>query len=376
MNGHRRAEAIINLAALRHNLQQVRRAAPTCKVMAAIKANAYGHGLIEVAQALSNADALAVATIDEANTLRQQGIVQPIVLLDGVLEAIELQEAAANDIAVVFHQSLHIEWLQSLRLTKPLKVWLKLDSGMHRLGLSRDEFLSANAQLNASNQVQKPLGLLSHLACADEKDSHYTNEQLKQFENATQTLIGERSLANSAGILGWPQTHFDWVRPGIMLYGASPFASEMAAVHHLQPVLTLRSRIIAVRQLKQGDAVGYGGIWTAPKDTIMGVVAMGYGDGYPRHAQNGTPVLIHGKRAPLIGRVSMDLICVDLGTRSDVQIGDPVTLWGDGLPIEEIAEKAGTISYELLTGITQRVNRLIVDPPHHQIHQSKSEADN
>lgn len=350
----RRTQVSINLTALRHNLQRVHQAAPGCRVMAAIKANGYGHGLVRVAQALKDSDSFGVACLDEALRLRAAGITAPITLLEGFFHADELPLIEQHQLDLLLHHEHQIAALERATLRTPIRVWLKIDTGMHRLGVSPESAPSLWHRL-ASHPALQPMGQMTHLACADERDHPATGQQLHQFAQATEGLPGERAIANSAGILGWPETHSDWVRPGIMLYGVSPFVGSHAAEHDLHPVMTLSSELIAVNVLQKGDKVGYGGAWVCPETMPVGVVAVGYGDGYPRHAVNGTPVLVNGRRVPLIGRVSMDMICVDLRAQPQAQIGDPVVLWGDGLPVEDVAVVAGTIPYELLCGVTQRV---------------------
>ena len=359
----RAAWAQINLSALRLNLQQVRRRAPNTRVVAMIKANGYGHGSVRVARALDGADAFGVASIDEALELRSAGITQRIVLLEGVSEAAELQQVQQERLDIVVHHESQLQLLHHAtpNAASPMQVWVKLDTGMHRLGFAPAQFPEVLRRVRASVGIASDLILMTHLASADERNSNVTMQQVACFEKFTHAQHSARSMANSAGILAWPMTHYDWVRPGLMLYGISPFADTCAAQEGLQPVMTIKSRLIAVNQFKQGDAIGYGGTWTCPQDMPVGVVAFGYGDGYPRHAVSGTPILINGQRVPLVGRVSMDMITVDLRSQPQAQVGDPVVLWGQGLPIEEIARCAGTIPYELVCGITQRVRMTEVD---------------
>lgn len=330
-------------------------------MVAAVKADGYGHGLVRVARTL-NADAFAVAGIEEALTLREAGIARPILLLEGVFEAAELPLCAHHDLEIAVHHPEQARMLETARLERPVRIWLKIDTGMHRLGLEPETTPVVFQRLRNCPSVATTIGLMSHLARADERDRDYTLRQLRTFEAATAGLTGERSLANSAGILGWPRTHFDWVRPGIMLYGASPFVNSLAPAEDLRPVMTLHTRLISIKRLRQGEPVGYGGTWTCPEDMAVGVAAVGYGDGYPRHAPSGTPVLLDGRAAALIGRVSMDMITVDLRQHPEARIGDPVVLWGEGLPVECIAQAAGTISYTLLCGVTARVKREVLDP--------------
>lgn len=350
----RGTQVSINLAALRHNLQCVRQAAPGCRVMAAVKANGYGHGLVRVAKALVDSDAFGVACINEGLQLRAAGISAPITLLEGFFHADEIPLIEQHRLDLLLHHPDQIVALEQAAFEKPIRVWLKIDTGMHRLGVSPESAASHWRRLERHPRLQT-VGQMTHLACADEPGHPVTPQQLEGFRRATDGLPGERAIANSAGILGWPDSHADWVRPGIMLYGVSPFVGGRAAEHGLKPVMTLSSQLIAVKMVKKGNTVGYGGSWNCPEDMPVGVVAAGYGDGYPRHVGNGTPVLLNGRRVPLIGRVSMDMICVDLRSQPDARMGDPVVLWGEGLPAEEIAEAAGTIAYELLCGITPRV---------------------
>lgn len=347
-------EAHIDLAALRHNLDRVRGAAPGRRIMAIIKANAYGHGMVRVANALSDVDAFAVARLEEALQLRQAGVVTPIVLLEGFLETNELNEITAHNLQVVIHHEYQVQVLERARLAKPVIAWLKIDTGMHRLGVRVEQAVALWQRLQRCSAVSE-LRLMTHLASADDRSSEQTEQQLEAFRHVISGMQGAMSIANSAGILGWPRSHGDWVRPGIMLYGVSPFMAGKGEEEGLQPVMTLRSCLIAINQARQGDAIGYGASWVCPEDMPVGVIACGYGDGYPRHAVPGTPVLVNGERVPLIGRVSMDMICVDLRQQPRADVGDPIVLWGKGLPVEEVAMRASTIPYELLCGVTGRV---------------------
>jgi alanine racemase len=353
--------AIINLAALRHNLRRVREIAPRSRVMAVVKANAYGHGITAVARALSETDAYAVASLDEALVIRRAGLVHPIILLEGVFGADELDEAARNGCEVVVHESSQLALLEASHLQHSLGVWLKVDSGMNRLGFPLDQARSTWQRLSAVKAVRGPVRLMTHLACADDVNSPRTTQQLQAFAEATAGIEAERSIANSAGILAWPESHADWVRPGILLYGVSPFADRCGADEGLLPVMTMSTELIAIRHLHKGEAVGYGGAWIAPEAMTIGIAAIGYGDGYPRHAPNGTPARVRNQLAALVGRVSMDMIAVDLRNVADAKVGDPVLVWGAGLPVEQVARAAETIPYELLCGVTQRVKFSIVD---------------
>lgn len=351
----RPVRARIDLEALRHNLQQVRTAAPRSKVMAIVKANGYGHGLAEVARALEHADGFGVARLEEALALREAGIHKPVVLLEGFLDVRELEAAEHARLELVLHSDYQLELLEAARPGHPLRVWVKLDTGMHRLGFAPERFGEIRQRLQDLACVQQPPACLSHFACADERANPATEAQRQCFEAALEGQDGERSLANSAGLLGWPEAAYGWVRPGIMLYGVSPFVDALGAELGLRPVMTLETRLIAVRELHKGDAIGYGGSWVCPEDMRVGVAAIGYGDGYPRHAAAGTPVLVNGRRMALVGRVSMDMITLDLRGHEDARVGDRVVLWGEGLPVEDVARAADTIAYELLTGITGRV---------------------
>ena len=346
----------IDTQALKHNLTVVRTHAPGSKVMAVIKANAYGHGVLQAAAALDDADAFAVARIDEALALRAAGIRKNLLVLAGAHSAQELQQAAKLDVQVVIHHHAQLQLLQTTRLELPLRVWLKLDTGMHRLGFPPSETEQLLAQLHEMPNVSSVAGVLTHLANADDLGDDYTRQQLQTFFSATDGAELDRSIANSAAILAWADSHVEWVRPGIMLYGASPFS---AAVQELQPVMTFASTLISIKNVSAGAAIGYGGIWTAPEPMPVGVVAVGYGDGYPREMPSGTPLLLNGKPVPLVGRVSMDTLMVDLRQQPQAQVGDEVILWGKALPAETIASAANTIPYTLFCGITDRVTRRI-----------------
>lgn len=354
----RGTRAVIELPALRHNLRRARDAAPGRRVLAAIKADGYGHGLVRAARALEDADALGVACLQEALELRAAGVRAAIVLLEGFFHPDELPSVVAHGLEVVVHHPSQLQALEAFDAAPPIPVWLKIDTGMHRLGFPVDAAGDAWQRL-AACPAAAPVGAMTHLANADDPDDPATETQLAAFAQAVARCPGaERSVANSAGVLGWPASHSDWVRPGIMLYGISPFPGRDGAAEGLRPAMTLHSQLMAVNRLSAGDRVGYGGTWTAPEAMPVGVVAAGYGDGYPRHLPSGAPVLVNGRRVPLIGRVSMDMATVDLRSQPQARVGDPVVLWGNGLPVEEVAEWAGTIAYELVCGVTQRVARL------------------
>ncbi len=351
----RPTRAIIDLHALRHNLDRVRAAAPRQRVMAIVKADAYGHGLVRAARALAGADAFGVASLEEAQRLREAGVSQPVLLLEGCFAPEELEPASRLGLDLVIHHARQLEELEAAPLPAPVRVWLKLDTGMHRLGFAPGQVRALLGRLKVSRNVAGPVRLMTHLACADDPADHYTSLQVRVFREAVAGMQGETSLANSAGVLAWPEAHGDWVRPGIMLYGVSPFLAGKGADHDLVPVMTLQTRLIAVNACRRGDAIGYGATWVCPQDMPVGVAAVGYGDGYPRHAPTGTPVLVNGQRVPVVGRISMDMITLDLRTQPRAVPGDPVVLWGAGLPLEEVSRYAGTIAYELLCGVTGRV---------------------
>jgi alanine racemase len=351
------AHAILNLEAVQHNLQMVRRFAPDAKIMAVIKANGYGHGLLRIAEALQNADAFAVARVDEGIRLRKAGIKNRIAVLEGFSCAEELDELLLYQLDAVVHSFTQLEIFESRKEQEACAIWLKLDTGMNRLGFKPQEFNSVFQRLNQCSIISPPIRLMTHLANADDKQDATTHKQIRLFNDtvATVGLENERSIANSAGIIAWKDALTDWVRPGVMLYGISPFPDNTGKQLGLKPVMGLHSRLIAVKPIATGDKVGYSGTWVCEKPTTLGVVAVGYGDGYPRYAKAGTPVLVNGQRVPLIGRVSMDMITVDLATQPNAKPGDPVTLWGDSLAVEEIAFYADTIPYTLVCGVTQRV---------------------
>ncbi len=356
MSYKKAATAYIDTSALQSNLKKVQEIAPSSKILAVVKANAYGHGLDQIAATIgTSADAFGVARIEEALQLRAGGIVKPILLLEGFYSEQDLPILVTNNIQTAVHCVEQLEALENMTLENPVVVWLKVDSGMHRLGVNSDQYDEFVVRLKLCKNVAKPLRYMSHFACADERHNPVTAEQLERFSNLTAECSGERSIAASAALLTLPSTHFDWVRPGIILYGVSPFIDKSAQEMGFTPVMTLKSHLIAVREVKAGERVGYGGIWQAKQDTKIGVIAIGYGDGYPRTAPNNTPVLVNGRKVPLSGRVSMDMLTVDLGPDATDKVGDEATLWGQGLPAEEVAEHVGSIAYELVTKLTSRV---------------------
>jgi alanine racemase len=323
--------------------------------MAVVKANAYGHGLIMTAVGLAQADAFAVARLEEGIMLREAGITRPIVLLEGVFSAEQLTEAAVHRFEVVVHDPLQVKLLEDFRGSFRLTVWLKIDTGINRLGFRPEDFLAAYARLRALSVPLREIRVLTHLARADERDASATREQVRRFRAVTGSLGLATSIGNSAGIFGWSDAAGDWVRPGLALYGVSPFADVRGQELGLTPVMTLESAIIGLRWVPRGESVGYGGTWTAARESRIAIIAGGYGDGILRSLDGGSPVLIDGRRAPLVGRVSMDMIAVDVTDLPEPHVGTRCLLWGPGLPVEEIAAHAGTVSYEMLCGVRQRV---------------------
>ncbi|MBX9712959.1 MAG: alanine racemase [Pseudomonadaceae bacterium] len=352
----RPAQALIDLAALRHNYQLARQCSGG-KALAVVKADAYGHGAVVCAQALqAEADGFAVACIEEALELRAAGIDQPILLLEGFFEASELALIDQHQLWCVVHSLWQLDAIEQARLNRPLRVWLKLDSGMHRVGLFPEQYQAAYQRLQASGKVDK-IVLMTHFARADELDCTRTEEQLAVFNAAREGLQAEVSLRNSPAILGWPQVPSDWVRPGIMLYGATPFEQVQALAAQLKPVMTLQSKIISVRELPVGEPVGYAARFVAERPTRVGVVAMGYADGYPRHAPTGTPVAVDGQLTRIIGRVSMDMLTVDLTDLPQAGLGSRVELWGAQVLASDVAAQAQTIPYQIFCNL-RRVPRL------------------
>lgn len=353
-------EAIIDLSALKNNVAQVKRIAPHSKLMAAVKADAYGHGAIDVCQALHDSvDAFAVARLAEALALREAGITTRIVLLEGVFDAQELDAVAQHHLDLVVHQDYQLDLLAASSVITPIPVWLKVDTGMHRLGFPFEQLQSTYERLMALPCVEHPPKILSHFACADQQQHPLTEEQWQMFDAIHYEAV-EKSLANSAGVFSVEQSHYDWVRPGIALYGASPKEGRPPQDFDLQPVMHFQSKLIAVRPHKKNEPVGYGATWTSPTDTTLGIVAVGYGDGYPRHAKTGTPVFVNGRKVPLVGRVSMDMITVDLGADAKDLVGDSVELWGNHILIDEVAQHSDTISYELTSKLTRRVQKKFI----------------
>ncbi|MCK0751786.1 alanine racemase [Chromohalobacter japonicus] len=350
--------ADIDLGALRHNYRLACDQAPHSRAIAVLKAGAYGHGAVECANALADvAPAFAVASIEEAVALREAGIAQPIMLLEGFFDAEELLLIDAHRLWVAVHSDWQLDALLAFQPQAPIPTWLKLDSGMHRLGFAPEAFVARWQRLKAAPDQATDLHLMTHFATADALDPAYFRRQLACVEALRERLEAPVCLANSPATLAWPQTHGEWTRPGVMLYGSDPLEGANDASRALKPVMTLRSEVIAVRELETGEAVGYGGRWRAPRPSRIGVVACGYGDGYDRHAGDGTPVLVEGRRVPLAGKVSMDMLTVDLTEVPEAHIGSQVVLWGEGLSIDEVARHCDTISYTLMTGVLPRVPR-------------------
>lgn len=352
---HSLIRAEVSAAALRANLARIREVAPASKVMAVVKANAYGHGLVPTALCLADADAFAVARLEEALALRGAGVRKPIVLLEGVFNAEQLLEAARQNLQLVVHEAEQLALLEAAGVAHRFVVWLKIDTGMNRLGFRPEQFASALQRLTALGERLHEIRLLSHFASADERDNQLTREQLGQFQSLVADRRNACSLANSAALFALPQARLEWVRPGLALYGISPFADQVGSTLGLAPAMRLVSTVIAIRHVPAGETVGYGGVWRAARDSRIAIVAAGYGDGLPRSLPNGTPVMVNGHRGLLAGRVSMDMIAVDVSGLGAVQVGDEAVLWGPELAVEEIAAHAGTLAYELLCGVSQRV---------------------
>lgn len=353
----RATRAIIDLSAICQNYRLAKSLAPLSNAVAVIKADAYGHGAVRVALAMeSEVPAFGVACIEEAIELRDAGVQKPILLLEGFFTADELSVIAEKNFWTAIHSQQQIRVLQEAKLAAPVNVWLKLDSGMHRLGFESSEYRQAYECLRACGNVADVV-FMSHLSCADELDKPHTRQQAALFDQTVSGLAAQHSIANSPATLGWPELHRDWIRPGLMLYGASPFEHAHANADQLVAAMTLESEVIAIHDLSAGEAVGYAASFVCDKNTRVGTVAIGYGDGYSRYAGTGTPVMVHGQRTRIIGRVSMDMCAVDLTGLADIEVGSRVELWGRQLSINEVARHCGTIPYTLFTGVTKRVPR-------------------
>ncbi|CAA6808911.1 MAG: Alanine racemase (EC [uncultured Thiotrichaceae bacterium] len=356
----RPATVTIHGSALRHNLEVVREYAPHSKVMPAIKADAYGHGVAEVAKATESvADGFAVATIQEALQIREQSIDLPILVFQGAQRLKDLEMAFIHQLRLVVHHQHQIELLAQYSVQKQhqLDVALKLDTGMHRLGIVSDDFPDALSRLESNDGVSQDMWLMTHFACADDDQDRLTTDQIQLFDQLTDQVHLSKTMANSAGIVEWPTSHRDWVRPGIMFYGGNPLLKKSSKELGLQAAMTLRAPILVIRHLKVGDAVGYGSTWRAKAPTRVGVVACGYADGYPRHAPTGTPVWVNGRFSQLLGRVSMDLVVIDLKD-IEANAGDDVELWGENNPIDSVANYSETISYELMCHVGRLCHRI------------------
>ncbi|MFW6379277.1 MAG: alanine racemase [Guyparkeria sp.] len=352
----RRARLLIDAAAMRHNLGVAREAAGGRSVFAAVKADGYGHGLLTAARAFSAAgtDGFAVATPGEGVALREAGFAERILVMQGALLPDELEVAATRSLELVFHDPAQLELLERYDATLPVRgvrAWIKVDTGMHREGLMPERVAAARERLERSAAIDGRIGLMTHFARADEPDPAPTQRQIATFRSVAANWDGETSLCNSAGLLGSHAAGGDWVRPGIMLYGGNPFIFGEAAQHRLQAAMTLKTVLVAVREVPSGEPIGYGGRFIAPETMPVGLASVGYGDGYPRHAPDGTPILVNGRRCQVVGRVSMDLVTVDL-RGVEARVGDEVECWGGALSIDQIAQAAGTISYELMCQVS------------------------
>jgi alanine racemase len=347
--------ALIDTQAFVANYRHAKSLAPGARALAVVKANAYGHGAVPLARALGDeADAFGVACSEEAMELRESGIDNPIVLMEGVFDPAEIANAALHGFMLAVHSQTQLDWLLAARPPRPLDVWLKIDTGMHRLGFAPARLAEVHAQLAGCPHVGH-IVLMTHFARADETDTQATLNQLQTFRTNTGGIETAVSLANSAAVLAWPDTHADWIRPGLILYGASPI-DDGRPHPELRPVMRLESRLIAIHELAAGEAIGYGGRYVCDRPTRVGVVAIGYADGYPRHAPDGTPVAVNDRVTRLIGRVSMDMLTVDLTNQPDAQVGDRVQLWGDRVSATEVARHCDTIAYELFTRVGRRVH--------------------
>lgn len=352
----RPTKLVVEPSALLHNVAQIRRFAPGKQIIAMVKANAYGCGVRVVAPLLDGqVDAFGVACLEEALVIRSMGCTSPCILFQGLFSADELLLVAENQLGCVLHQPKQLEWLLNTPLPKPIKIWVKVNTGMHRLGFKIDELQAIMNALQGCPWVDIHIGLMTHLASADEPNKIENLQQISLFQNIHVEGFTQRSIANSAAIISFPQAHADVVRPGIMLYGVSPFSNQTATDLGLRPVMHFMSAITAIHHNPPCAQVGYSGTWSSDKASVIGIVAAGYGDGYPRHISVNTPVWVRGREVAIVGRVSMDMLSVDLTDHPDIQLGDPVELWGANVLVERIARSAGTIGYELLCQISERV---------------------
>lgn len=356
----RAAQAVINLSAIENNFNLAKSLAAGSKAIAIIKADAYGHGAVAVAKKLQgNADAFGVACIEEAIELRESGVSAPILLLEGFFSADELPVIAEQNFWTALHSVHQVEMIKNATLCQPINVWPKVDSGMHRLGLNAEEVVEVYQQLNEMDNVAD-IVLMSHMACADELDNDMSEQQIAFFDKAIASIDAPHSLANSPSILSLPQAHRDWIRSGLMMYGASPFTVPQEFADQLQPAMTFTTEVIAIREVPVNETVGYAASFKCDKPRKIGTVAIGYADGYDRHIGNGSPILVAGQRTQVAGRISMDMVTVDLTDVENVEVGSLVELWGENLPVAEVAEAASTIPYTLFTGVSKRVPRRYV----------------
>lgn len=358
----RTATAVLSTANLRHNLDVLKKKAPKSKIIAMVKANAYGHGIRSVSLRLDGqVDMLGVASIDEGVSLRAVGVKTPILLMEGVFEAAELSQAAAEKCHVVVHNDKQIDWLSQVDLPNALTVWLKINTGMGRLGFSNPHGQAAYQQLSSASNVVQPIKILSHFAAADKPDNDLNQQQIQSFQDFISDKSGEFSLCNSAALFHFPACHYDYVRPGLALYGVSPIPGISAQSLGLRPVMTLKTTLISVQMMPKGAPIGYGARYRCPENMPVGIVAFGYGDGYPFAAADGTPVRVNDCICPLVGQVSMDMLAIDLRSCPGASIGDAVTLWGDGLAIEDVSRHTPNITWNMLTGVQHRVKFSWVD---------------
>jgi len=349
-------KALINLDNARHNLAYIKSLAPSSKIMATLKANAYGHGLTLMASAFNDADAFSVLTIDDAIELREAGFDKKILLLEGPFDHDDLNIASAYHFDMVIHSEYQLALIRQLEKHKKINIHLKINTGMNRLGFSVEKVPKIYQQLKNDARVEEII-FMSHFANADIKNG--TDLQVSQINSLVETFNEPFSVANSAAIFNQISTHLDWVRPGIMLYGATPFDAGLP-MDQLKPVMTLRSEIIAIQEIKKGEGVGYGNEFKASKDMRIGIVACGYADGYPRHAPSGTPIIVDGIQTRTLGRVSMDMIAVDIDDIPNVNYGSSVELWGENLSVDIVAQHAKTVGYELLCAISS-ASRVPID---------------
>ena len=358
----RAAYALINLSHLKNNLATIRKIASNSKIMAVVKADAYGHGVLKVCKSLTDADAFSVAFINEAIELRENGITKPILALQGFTSGKELQSAIKYKVQAVIHQYDQLNILKSFPQSVELDVYIKLDTGMHRLGFDPSQFKKIASEISSIISKNSNIRIMTHLACADDVNNAFTQQQLALFDQTIGDQSYSQSIANSAGILAWPRSHRDWVRPGLMLYGVNPLLEDASQAPHvnLHPVMSLRAPIISIKQCKKGERIGYGGDYCCPHDMVVAVVAAGYADGYPRHLSNAPKLAIYGQLVPSVGRVSMDMITADV-TSVNVHVGDEVELWGNNISVYQIAKDAETISYELLCAAGNAVHRKYIE---------------